>query len=458
MAKAFRTVPEDTDRMPSGVPYIIGNEAAERFSFYGMQSILVVYMTQYLMNAQGGFDLMTKDEATANTSWFYSSVYFCPMLGALVSDGLLGKYRTIFWVSLVYCLGHLVLAVGGTASGNAIGLTPKAALAVGLGLIALGSGGIKPCVSANVGDQFGARNQHLLERVYSWFYFSINFGSAFSTYLIPELLHNCGPHVAFAVPGVLMGLATCIFWLGRHKFVHAPPGGLGFVREAFTLSGLRVLRTPILVTVFVAFFWCLWNQNSTRWVLQAQDMDLHAFGKKWHPEQIQTLNPILILSFIPLFSYVIYPAVNRFFRLTQVRKIAIGLFLTALAFVVSAGIQIMIENGHTPSVYWQGLAYVVLTAAEVMVSVTGLEFSYTVAPKSMKSIVMAIWLFSVSLGNAVTAVVNTVIQNPDGSSKLPGASYYWFFTALMFVAAVGFALVARTFPHTGTELAEDAVS
>jgi POT family proton-dependent oligopeptide transporter len=111
----------------------------------------------------------------------------------------------------------------------------------------------------------------------------------------------------------------------------------------------------------------------------------------------------------------------------------------------------MIENDYRPSIYWQGLAYVVLTAAEVMVSITGLEFSYMVAPKSMKSIVMAIWLLSVSLGNAVTAIVNTVIQNPDGSSKLPGASYYWFFTALMFVAATGFALVARTFPRPAAE-------
>jgi POT family proton-dependent oligopeptide transporter len=112
------------------------------------------------------------------------------MLGALVSDGLLGKYRTIFWVSMIYCLGHLVLSVGGTAAGNVVGLTPRVALALGLGLIAIGAGGIKPCVSANVGDQFGPRNQHLLERVYSWFYFSINFGSSFSTMLIPWLLHN----------------------------------------------------------------------------------------------------------------------------------------------------------------------------------------------------------------------------------------------------------------------------
>jgi POT family proton-dependent oligopeptide transporter len=403
---------------------------------------------------------MTEDQATAYTSWFYSAVYFCPMLGALVSDGLLGKYRTIFWVSMIYCLGHLVLSVGGTAAGNVVGLTPRVALALGLGLIAIGAGGIKPCVSANVGDQFGPRNQHLLERVYSWFYFSINFGSSFSTMLIPWLLHNpsFGPHVAFGVPGILMGVATWVFWLGRHKFVHAPAGGLGFVREVLTLDGLRALRTPVIVTLFVAFFWCLFDQSSTKWILQADSMDRHVFGTEWHSEQFHTLNGILILLFIPLFSYLIYPAVNRVFRLTPIRKISIGLFLTALAFVVPAWIQILIDRGGTPTVYWQGLAYIVLTAAEVMVSITGLEFSYTVAPKSMKSVVMAIWLLSNSLGNAVTAIVNTFIQNADGTSKLPGASYYWFFVGLMLAAAFGFAIVSLTFPatHSPKEDAADA--
>ena len=142
---------------------------------------------------------------------------------------------------------------------------------------------------------------------------------------------------------------------------------------------------------------------------------------------------------------------NRVIRLTPARKITIGMFLTALSFVVAAGIENMIQRGETPHIAWQAFAYVVLTSGEVMVSITGLEFSYTVAPKNMKSIVMAIWLLSVSLGNAVTAIVNTVIQNADKTSKLPGASYYWFFTAPMLAAAVGFMLVSLTFPKSEPE-------
>lgn len=469
----YRTEPEETTGMPSGVPYIIANEAAERFSYYGMRSILVIYMSQWLVNSAGALDTMTKDEAKGNFALFGASVYFCSIFGALISDGFLGKYRTILYVSLIYCLGHLVLSLGGTAFGNSIGFYPRVALAVGLGLIALGSGGIKPCVSANVGDQFGSKNLHLLENVYGWFYFSINAGSVLSTILIPRLLGEVvkvdgetvmtsagpegtsyGPHVAFAVPGVLMLIATLFFWMGRNRFVHRPPGGLGFIREAASPEGRRILTIPVLVALFVAVFWSLYEQCGSAWVLQAEEMDRHfslsigsrsLFNFDMNASETHTLNPILILIFIPLFGYVIYPAINHVFRLTAIRKISIGLFLTALAFSTSAIIESYITKENHPHVLWQVIPYVIMTAAEVMVSITGLEFSYSIAPKSMKSVVMSIWLLSNATGQLLTWAVNKVIQNPDKTSKLPGASYYWVFTAAMLLAAIGFVIVSMTF-------------
>ena len=212
MAKpAYLTAPLKTDQMPPGVPYIIGNEAAERFSYYGMNSILVPFMTHNLLTASGTLDLMKPEQADAWYHFFVSCLYFLPVLGAFLADAVLGKYRTILILSIVYCFGHLALALDHTRWG----------LTIGLGLIALGAGGIKPCVSANVGDQFGASNQHLLTRVFSWFYFAINFGSAFSTIIIPELLDKRGPDLAFGLPGILMAIATIIFFLGRRKFEFA---------------------------------------------------------------------------------------------------------------------------------------------------------------------------------------------------------------------------------------------
>src|SRR5205085_2229679 len=210
MAKGsqYRTAPMETDKMPPGVPYIVGNEAAERFSYYGMNSILIVFMTTQLRDSQGQLAVMPEAQANAFYHTFQLAVYGLCIFGALLADVFLGKFRTILILSVVYCFGHFALALDHTRLG----------LAIGLGLIALGAGGIKPCVSANVGDQFGPSNQHLLPRVFSWFYFSINIGSTISSWLIPEFLNRFGPKLAFGTPGIAMVIATVIFWLGRKKF------------------------------------------------------------------------------------------------------------------------------------------------------------------------------------------------------------------------------------------------
>jgi POT family proton-dependent oligopeptide transporter len=337
---SLATAPDhDRTGWPPGVPYIIGNEGCERFSFYGMKSILFEYSAALYVTASV-VESRAKDLATSDVHLFIAGVYALPMIGATIADRLLGKYRTILWLSLVYCAGHLVLAL---TEGSLAGLH------AGLALIAVGSGGIKPCVSANVGDQFGRGNWHLLRKVFQAFYFIINFGSFFATLLIPLLKKWYGPGVAFGLPGILMFLATVIFWAGRRKFVHVPPapgGRLGaldalassllfatfgslfftktsslgvilavsagcfaaglaafFVRQRLSRDDgfLSVMLTAArggfarvrrelgdesadgalavlkVVSVFAVclFFWACFDQHSTSWIRQAQLMDLH---------------------------------------------------------------------------------------------------------------------------------------------------------------------------------------
>ncbi len=432
---AYRQTPEEITSMPRGVPYIVGNELAERFSFYGMKTILVVFMTHHLVGSTGKPDPMSPDEAKAAYHAFSASAYFFPVLGAILSDAVLGKYRTIMALSVVYCLGHFALAIDETRLG----------LMVGLGLIAVGSGGIKPCVSAHVGDQFGQKNQHLLERVFGWFYFSINFGSFFSTLLTPVLLDRYGPRVAFGLPGVFMFLATIVFWLGRNHFAHIPPAGVAFVKEIVSKTGAVILLRVSGLVLFIAMFWALYDQNGSAWVLQAERMDREFLGTTWLPSQVQAINPILVLILIPLTSYVIYPQVSRIWELTPLRKIGIGFVLTVLTFLISAHIETRLDAGEQVNIGWQLFAFLVLTIAEVLVYGTGLEFFYAQAPNRMKSFVMALFLFSVSLGNVFTSLVNVWIQNPDGSSKLAGASYYLFFAGLMGVTTILYVFYASMY-------------
>ncbi|MGD2055334.1 MAG: POT family MFS transporter [Gammaproteobacteria bacterium] len=453
---AYRTAPVAQAGMPGGIPYIIGNEAAERFSYYGMRAILVVFMTRYLMSPGGMPDVMGEAEAKGWFHLFVSAVYITPLLGALISDGLLGKYRTIILLSLFYCAGHFALALDDTRYG----------LALGLGLIALGAGGIKPCVSAHVGDQFGQSNRQLLARAFSWFYFAINLGAFVSSLATPWLLEHHGSSIAFGVPGVLMLIATLTFWVGRHRFVHIPPGGMHFVRETLGRIGRGALGRLCVVYLFIAVFWALFDQTASAWVLQAQHMDRRMFGTEVLPAQIQAVNPLLVMLLIPLFSYVIYPAIQRVFALTPMRKIALGLFITVIAFAIPTVIQLRIDQGGVPYIGWQLLAYVVLTSAEVMVSITCLEFSYIQAPKTMKSFIMAFFMLSISVGNLFTSAVNFLIRNPDGSSMLAGADYYLFFTLLMLGTALLFTLVVRYYrgatyihqEHPATSAAGEALA
>lgn len=533
MAK-YLTAPDPNETgWPKGVKYIIGNEGCERFSFYGMKSILQVHLTT-LFVAAGMYKEIGAENAQEMVHLFVAGVYAFPMIGAIVADRLLGKYHTIIWLSLVYCLGHFVLAIGENSIGG---------MSLGLGLIAIGSGGIKPCVSAHVGDQFGKGNWRLVDKVFQAFYFIINFGSFFSTIMIPWVKEEIGTSVAFGIPGVLMFIATIMFWMGRKVFVHVPPhpGGktglldaigstllfMGFIglplfgwgvlsfsanvfltvssvliglwvfeeRQAIeqddgflavmfysvesllkggkqkdldagvpaesmqrhwffgaaasrfgeeAAEGPKAVLKIISVFFLISVFWALFDQHASSWVRQAEMMDLNLYAPgsetvlmSFYPSQISALNPLMVMALIPFNMFFLYPFItNRGWEMTPLRKMTIGMMTASLAFVVVALIQTSIEAAETPnsvSVLWQFFPYLIMTQAEVMVSITGLEFAYTQAPTRMKSTIMGFWLLSVSLGNKLTAIV----------TKLPDmdlVTSFWVFAGLMAAAACLFGL------------------
>jgi proton-dependent oligopeptide transporter, POT family len=559
--EGYRTSPDqETTAWPPGIPYIVGNEACERFSFYGMRAILYVHLAS-LYALAGNVQAHAESLAQETSHLFMAGVYALPMIGAILADRLIGKYRTIFYLSLVYCVGQGVLALV-----DLTGAPDRKLLCmyVGLALIAVGSGGIKPCVSANVGDQFGKGNWFRVRTVYQIFYFSINFGSFFATLLIPIVKDRFGASVAFAIPGVLMFLATMIFWAGRRKFVHVPPrpgGTLGlldalsstclflavghlFVTSsmplwvillasgAFLTAGLWLFawrqriqqddgflaimfytlaeyfsgrgrpadaggtswlarsrfwgpavgrfgesaaEGPVavlkIISVFflVSIFWALFDQHSTSWIRQAQRMDLAVFspetmarvrdtlsavginwtwGGKILATQVPALNPLMVMLLIPLMNLV-YNGLDRLgLKTTPLRRITVGMFIASLAFVIVAVLQRRIDAEGRGNVWvaWQVIPYLAITVAEVMVSITGLEFAYTQAPKRMKSTVMGFWLLTVTLGNVLVAFLS-------GFKDLPLERFFWIFAALMAGAGVVFGL--RAFFYVPRDYAQE---
>ncbi|WP_437513476.1 POT family MFS transporter [Sorangium sp. So ce1099] len=443
-----------TDTFPPQIKYIIGNEGCERFSFYGMKNILTFFMINYM--------LIHEHVAKANYHLFVSACYFFPLLGGFLSDRFFGKYRTILWLSLVYCAGHACLAVFESS---------PTGFYAGLALIALGSGGIKPCVSAHVGDQFSEENKHLVKHVFALFYWIINFGSFFASALIPKTLEWFGPRVAFGIPGVLMLIATLVFWMGRDRYVHVPPTGKnphsflrvlwdavrgprdargGAARGHFleaargrhpegAIDGAKAVLRVMTIFAPIPVFWALFDQKGSTWVVQATRMDLDVLGYRLAPSQLMALNPLMVMLIIPFNTMVLYPALERRrVRLSALGRMTAGMAITGLSFVAVAAIELAMTSGSQLSVLWQAAPYLLITFAEVLVSTTGLEFAYSQAPREMKSTIMSFWNLTVTVGNLITAGVAAL-------NVFTGAMQYMFFAALIFVAAVVFGLLARRY-------------
>ncbi|MGB0134931.1 oligopeptide:H+ symporter [Dokdonella sp.] len=250
-------VAEATARMPRQIPYIIGNEACERFSFYGMRNILTPFLITTLLLYAPIAERAGIAKDVFHT--FVIGVYFFPLLGGWISDRFFGKYNTVLWLSLLYCVGHACLAL---FESNRSGFY------MGLFLIALGSGGIKPLVSAFVGDQFDQSNKATAKVVYDAFYWTINFGSFFASLLMPRILASWGPAWAFGIPGILMFIATVIFWSGRKKYVNVPPTPsnpdslVNVAKTALFASGngsagLIMASIGVVASVAIFLFWAI---------------------------------------------------------------------------------------------------------------------------------------------------------------------------------------------------------
>lgn len=350
-------------KYPTSICFIVVNEFCERFSYYGMKALLTLYFMTYLH--------WDEDLSTAIYHAFSSLCYFTPVLGALIADSWLGKFKTIIYLSIVYVIGHVVKSVGAIPT---VGNTEVhiALSMVGLILIALGTGGIKPCVAAFGGDQFDEDAGSERQKFFSIFYMSINAGSLLSTIITPILRGDVQCFggdcyaLAFGVPAALMVVSLVVFLVGSVLYKKSPPQGnilmevcncIGFainnrIRKRFTepprrhwldwaeekyskrlIQEIKMVLRVLVLYIPLPMFWALFDQQGSRWTIQATRMNM-AFGSsfKIKPDQMQMLNALLILIFVPIFDLIIYPIVGYCVKITPLRKMATGMIFAALAF------------------------------------------------------------------------------------------------------------------------------
>uniref|UniRef100_UPI0037E95857 solute carrier family 15 member 1b n=1 Tax=Semicossyphus pulcher TaxID=241346 RepID=UPI0037E95857 len=372
---------------PISIFFIVVNEFCERFSYYGMRAVLVLYFKYFLK--------WDDDLATTIYHTFVALCYLTPILGAIIADSWLGKFKTIVYLSIVYTLGQIVMAVSAihditdtNRDGTPDNMGFHVALSmVGLILIALGTGGIKPCVAAFGGDQFGDHQEKQRSTFFSIFYLSINAGSLLSTVITPILrAQECGIHtqqkcypLAFGVPAALMVVALIVFIVGSGMYNKTAPQGnimvkvckcIGFalknryrhrsiqypVRihwmdwaeekyEKLLIAQVKMVLKVLFLYIPLPMFWALFDQQGSRWTLQATTMNGDFGLLTIQPDQMQTVNPILILVLVPIMDSLVYPLIAKCnLNFTALKRMTVGMFLAALAFIAAALIQIQIDQ------------------------------------------------------------------------------------------------------------------
>jgi POT family proton-dependent oligopeptide transporter len=285
------------------------------------------------------------------------------------------------------------------------------------------------------------------------FYWSINFGSFFSFTFIPVLKQKWGYSVAFLVPGIFMALATLIFWAGRKTYTMVPPtkdipppDEATRTFDRATLWRIAIIFAPVIV------FWSLFDQQHTTWVQQGSQMRPYdLWGFTVNGETMQSVNPIFVMLLIPILTILVYPWLDRAgLKPTSLRRMGTGMVLAAGAFALSSMLQKRIEAGENLSIWWQTIPYGVMTAGEVLISATGLEFAFSVAPPRLKSTIMSLWLLTVFFGNIlaaqVTALNNTKNAAGEAVRRMSASNEMLMYVGLMLVVAVIFAAIANRFP------------
>uniref|UniRef100_A0A1I7UN98 Oligopeptide transporter 1 n=2 Tax=Caenorhabditis tropicalis TaxID=1561998 RepID=A0A1I7UN98_9PELO len=376
-------------KWPKQTFLIVGNELCERFSFYGMRAVLTLYFFNIL-----GF---SKSFSTVLFHAFTVICYTSPLLGSILADGYIGKFWTIFSISIFYACGQILLAFSSIAPSES-SHHPFLDL-MGLLIVGLGTGGIKPCVSAFGGDQFPAHYTRMISIFFSMFYFSINAGSLVSMALTPYMRSmSCFGHdscypLAFGIPAFLMIIATLVFMSGSFWYKKVGPKEniifkvIGTIVSAIRnkissssthhrshwldyslkdhdcasspecrelhgncaqrryIGDIKQLFRVIVMMIPVPMFWALYDQQGSTWVLQAIGMDANVFGWEILPDQMGVLNAFLILFFIPIFQSLVYPGIERLgIEMTMLRKMASGGVLTALSFFICGVVQLFVNS------------------------------------------------------------------------------------------------------------------
>ncbi|XP_066164754.1 protein NRT1/ PTR FAMILY 8.3 isoform X4 [Oryza sativa Japonica Group] len=449
--------------------FILGDECCERLAYYGIAKNLVTYLKTNLH--QGNL------EAARNVTTWQGTCYLTPLIGALLADSYWGKYWTIAAFSAIYFIGLVALTLSASVpalqppkcSGS---ICPEASLLQygvffsGLYMIALGTGGIKPCVSSFGADQFDDSDP--ADRVkkgsfFNWFYFCINIGAFVSGTVIVWIQDNSGWGIGFAIPTIFMALAIASFFVASNMYRFQKPGGSPLTRVCqVVVAAFRKWHTE--VPHDTSLLYEVDGQTSAiegsrklehtseleffdkAAIISSDDAKSDSFTNPWRlctvtqgmvldkrvgsfivpPASLSTFDVISVIIWIPFYGRVLVPIARKFTGrekgFSELQRIGIGLALSILAMLSAALVELrrlgiarseglIHEDVAVPmSILWQIPQYFLVGAAEVFAAIGQVEFFYNEAPDAMRSLCSAFALVTVSLGSYLSSIILTLVS------------------------------------------------
>jgi POT family proton-dependent oligopeptide transporter len=453
---------------PKGLYTLFATEMWERFSYYGMRSLLVLYLTATVVN--GGFGL-DRQAALEIYAIFTGLVYLTPILGGWVSDNLLGQRKTVYIGGLVMAIGQFVLAIGAFMHGWDSEFRAFVSH-FGLGVLILGNGFFKPNISTMVGE-FYDDNDPMKDSAFNIFYLGINLGAILGTFIAGGLGENVDWGWGFLTAGI--GMVISVFWLNarerslehyglppntpkdqdkldakdwRDIFIwvvglvigivvlmniwdHLPESvtsiityvgftviilGLGWVIAKGTKGAEEWSRMAVIIVlaIFNVVFWAGFEQAGGTFSLFAKDnTDRMMFGWEMPATWFQNVNSLAILIGAPIFAGLWLWLDKKGWNPRTPIKFAIGLALATVAFWVMTQASNAAEGGDLVSPFWLVGVYVLLTLGELMLSPIGLSMITKLAPGKLVSVVMGLWMASFAAGNYLAGMLEGILQKYD---------------------------------------------
>ena len=430
--------PTDLFGHPRGLTFLFATEMWERFSYYGMRALLVLYMVKYLLEPQRAgaviglvpfrhaleavFGPLAPQPFASQIYGFYTGlVYLTPIFGGLLADRVLGQRRTVVLGAALMAIGHFMMAF-------------EHLFLLALTVLILGNGCFKPNISTQVGVLY-APGDRRRDSAFSIFYVGINLGAFLAPLVCGTLGEEYGWHYGFAAAGVGMTAGLLIYLtatplLPKDAFAKRADTAPLARRDWQAIGALLLLFLP------VSLFWATYEQQGNTIVLWANDFtDRRVLGFDIPVTWFQALNPFMIFAFTPFIVSLWRRQGAR--EPSTVAKMSIGLFLNAASWLIMLAAAYVAGNGQA-SWLWLFAYFVVLTVGELYISPTSLSLVTKVAPASLLSMMMGVWLATSFIGGFLAGYLGTFW------SSMSKGDFFLLLAVISAAAGVAIALMHRS--------------